>query len=239
MSALFSSSPFTNSIVSVISLFSFSISSNFVSLISKKNTFVFVSFASNSSSQNHYDAERYQYISSYYDYSEFRIGPVISKKINSVELDCPAMVARYPELARQTKMQREMTILSVLLTGRPWEQLVRSNLGAVATNQAGSMFQAYFQAAAQRRLAQLLHLDAVRITGGDWSKIGEGKGPDLVVTDKVGRKVTVEWASRVGSEILQSQQVKLQYQLRDNFVVESAADQQTNYGMDLKYILRF
>ncbi len=164
-------------------------------------------------------------------------GPL--KKINSVELDCPAMVARYPELARQTKMQREMTILSVLLTGRPWEQLVRSNLGAVATNQAGSMFQAYFQAAAQRRLAQLLHLDAVRITGGDWSKIGEGKGPDLVVTDKVGRKVTVEWASRVGSEILQSQQVKLQYQLRDNFVVESAADQQTNYGMDLKYILRF
>ena len=61
------------------------------------------SFASNSSSQNHYDAERYQYISSYYDYSEFKIGPVISKKINSVDLDANLLLGSKTYSGRLTQ----------------------------------------------------------------------------------------------------------------------------------------
>ncbi|RLD18732.1 MAG: hypothetical protein DRI36_00705 [Caldiserica bacterium] len=41
----------------------------------------------NRSSQNHYDAERYEYTPNYYDYNEYTIGPVLSKNFLSLKTE--------------------------------------------------------------------------------------------------------------------------------------------------------
>lgn len=146
-----------------------------------------------------------------------------------------------PDLGGDNIAMKNANILSVLATGRPLKQFFPGDFASVASlrHQAQSMFQYYLQSKT-RVLAKGLHLDDVKLTGGD---IFAGKAPELVLTKSVG-KFNVEYSNNLDENISKSQEVKLQYKLLEsifnNLFIESTAQQASdNYGMDLKYIVRF
>jgi len=59
----------------------------------------------NLSSQDHYDAERYEYTENYYDYTEYMIGPVFSKKFSSLKTDLSITIGS--KLYKDRKVQDE------------------------------------------------------------------------------------------------------------------------------------
>ncbi len=164
-------------------------------------------------------------------------GPL--KQISSVDLNCPVLDNQISGISTKSKMQKQAQIIAVLLTGVPLNRFSQAGISGIATISGQSMFKYYLQIQAQRHLASLLHLDVVKITGGDIFNLKKDDKPELTMKKSVTSKLDVEYSSKLGETIFRTQGLKLQYKLPKNLILESSANQQSDYGMDLKYIIRF
>jgi len=131
-------------------------------------------------------------------------------------------------------------IIGLLAIGKPREQFSVSsgegNLQQLLVQQAQRFSSQKIASYVEYRVGRLLDLDQVAIKGNLFNLTG-AHGPTFTAQKSLSSKLTLTYSTAIGNSNVQG--VRLNYELTPNIYIVTETNQQEDYGVDLKYKIKF
>lgn len=131
-------------------------------------------------------------------------------------------------------------IIGILAVGRPREQFSgvagEGNITEVLRRQAEQFSSEKIASAMEYRVGRLLDLDRVTIEGNLFNMSG-AQTPTFTAQKQLSTRLSLTYSSAIGNA--NEQGVRLNYQLSPHWYLVTETSQQEDYGVDIKYRIRF
>jgi len=131
-------------------------------------------------------------------------------------------------------------IIGILAVGRPREQFSgvagEGNITQVLMHQAQRFSSEKIASAMEYRVGRLLDLDRVTIEGNLFNMSG-AQTPTFTAQKQLSKRLSLTYSSAIGHS--NDQGIRLNYRLGSNWYLVTETSQQENYGVDVKYRIRF
>ncbi len=131
-------------------------------------------------------------------------------------------------------------IISLLAVGKPREQFSvasgEGNLQQLLLRQAQRFSSQKIASFVEYRVGRLLDLDRVAIEGNLFDLSG-AHGPTFTAQKSISSRITLTYSTSIGNSNVQG--ARLNYELTPKIYIVTETNQQENYGIDLKYKIKF
>ncbi|MCF7803650.1 MAG: translocation/assembly module TamB domain-containing protein [Candidatus Marinimicrobia bacterium] len=145
--------------------------------------------------------------------------------------------------ARRPKTNEQLTqsdIIGILAVGRPRDQFSgvvgEGNLTQTLVRQAEQFSSKRIASAVEYRVGRLLDLDKVAIEGNLFNMSG-AHSPTFTAQKDLSKRLTLTYSTSIGHS--NEQGIRLNYQLSPTWYLVTETNQQEEYGVDLKYRIKF